>query len=111
MTAVKQGIVKVGEADYRWSVFRQPSWTSGRDGQFTLFGLAILVVPPEPSHRELLLEFEIDPNRPGDMPPHQRFRLPEGRLVGAIESAIRAGWDPGSRGKRFHHEGGALQPR
>jgi len=29
MAAVKKGIVKVGEIDFRWSVFRQPTWTSG----------------------------------------------------------------------------------
>jgi hypothetical protein len=111
MAAIKKGVVKVGEIDYRWSVFRQPTWTRGRDQEFILLGLAILVEPPEPSRRELLLEFEIDRTRHGDMPHHQRFHVPDGRLVEAIESAMRAGWDPDSRGKRFVYEAGTLQPR
>src|SRR5690348_10029653 len=111
MATVKQGIVTVCETDYRWSVFRQPTWTRGRDQGFTLLGLAVLVEPPEPSHRELLLEFDIDRTRHGDMPQHQRFRIPDGRLIEAIESAMDAGWDPDSRGKRFVHQAGSLQPR
>jgi hypothetical protein len=111
MAAVKKGIVKVGKIDYRWSVFRQPTWTRGHDQEFTLLGLAVLVEPPEPSRRELLLEFDIDRTRHGDMPHHQRFHLPDGRLVEAIESAMKDGWDPSSRGKRFIYEAGALQPR
>jgi hypothetical protein len=111
MAAIKKGVVKVGEIDYRWSVFRRPTWTRGRDQEFILLGLAILVEPPEPSRRELLLEFEIDRTRHGDMPHHQRFHVPDGRLVEAIESAMRAGWDPDSRGKRFVYEAGTLQPR
>jgi len=112
MAAVKKGIVKVGEIDFRWSVFRQPTWTRGRtQGVATLLGLAILVEHPEPSHRDLLLEFDIDRTRHGDMPQHQRFRLPNGRLIAAIQDALQAGYDAGSRGKRFVYEAGPLQPR
>lgn len=78
---------------------------------YTLLGLAILVEHPQPSHRDLLLEFDIDRKRHGDMPQHQRFHIHDGRLVEAIESAMEAGYDPASRGKRFVHEAGALQPR
>jgi len=111
MATVKKGSVKVRARDYHWSVFRQPTWTRGRDQEHTLLGLAILIEPPDPSRRELILEFEIDPTRHGDMPQHQRFRIPDGRLDEAIENAMRAGWDPDSRGKRFVYEAGALQPR
>lgn len=111
MTAIKKGIVKVGEMAYRWSVLRQPTWTRGRDQEFTLLGLAILVEPPESSRRELVLEFGIDRTRHGDMPDHQRFHLPDGRLVEAVERAMEAGYDPDSRGKRFIFEAGTLQPR
>jgi hypothetical protein len=111
MATVKNGIVNVDDTDYRWSIFRQPNWTMGRIHGYTLLGLAILVEPLEPSRRELLLEFDIDPDRHGDMPQHQRFRIHDGRLIEAIESAMRAGWNPNSRGKRFVYEAGALQPR
>jgi hypothetical protein len=112
MATVKEGVVNVGDTDYRWSVFRQPTWTRGRSHDTPiLLGLAILIEHPEPRRRELLLEFDIDPERHGDMPQHQRFRIPAGRLVQAIESAIGAGWNPDSRGKRFVFEAGSLQPR
>ncbi len=112
MAIVKNGIVKVGEINYRWRVFRQPTWTRGRTHDVpTLLGLAILVEHPEPSHRDLLLEFDIDPERHGDMPQHQRFRIHNRRLIEAIESAMEAGYDPSSRGKRFVYEAGVLQPR
>ena len=111
MATVKKGSVKVGNADYRWRVFRQPTWTTGRTHGYTLLGLAVLVEPPEPSRRELLLEFDIDQSRHGDMPEHQRFHIHDGRLIEAVQSAMRAGWDPGSRGKRFVYDAGPLQPR
>ena len=107
MAAIKKGIVRVGTGEYRWSVFRQPRWVGGR----ALLGLAILVESPESSCRDLLLEFDIDRTRHGDMPQHQRFRLPDSRLIEAIEGAMSAGWEPDSRGKRFVYEAGALQPR
>ena len=111
MATVKQGIAKLADAEYRWSIFRLPTWTMGRNRGYTLLGLAVLVEPPESSRCELLLEFDIDRSRHGDMPQHQRFRLPDGRLIDAIESAMKAGWDPDSRGKRFVYEAGPLQPR
>jgi hypothetical protein len=110
--AVKKGLIKVGEIDFRWSVFRQPTWTRGRAQDVaTLLGLAILVEHPEPSRRDLLLEFDIDRTRHGDMPQHQRFRLPDDRLIAAIQDALQAGYDPDSRGKRFVYAAGPLQPR
>jgi hypothetical protein len=112
MASVKKGTVRVGGAEYLWSVHRQPTWTSGRSSPgHTLLGLAILVESPEPSRRQLVLEFGIDPTRHGDMPHHQRFIMPDGRLIEAIQNAIDAGWDPDSRGKRFVYEAGPLQPR
>ena len=107
----KQGIVKVGETDFRWSLFRLPAWTRDENHLHKLLGVAILVESLEPSHRELVLEFDIDRTGHGDMPHHQRFHIHDGRLVQAIESAMSAGWDPESRGKRFVYEAGVLQPR
>lgn len=106
----KNGLIRVGGADYRWSILRQPRWTMGRIHGYTLLGLAVLVEPAEGSRRELLLEFDIERGRHGDMPQHQRFHIRDGRLIQAIEEAIEAGWDPNSRGKRFVYEAGHLQP-
>ena len=104
-------MVKVEGVDYRWSVYRQPTWTTGRSPGHTLLGLAVLVEPLEPSRRRLLLEFAIDRTRHGDMPQHQRFRIPESRLREAIQNAMDAGRDPESRGKRIVYEAGPLQHR
>ena len=111
MATVKKGMVKVGDTDYRWSILRHPTWTRDENQWHKLLGVAILVESLEPSCRELVLEFDIDPTRHGDMPQHQRFHIHDGRLVEAIESAMSAGWDPESRGKSFIYEAGALQPR
>jgi hypothetical protein len=111
MTAIKKGSIRVGNMDFRWSVFRQPTWARGAHDVYVLRGLAILVEPPEQSRRELILEFEMNRARHGDMPQHQRFHVPDVRLIEAVESAMRAGYDPASRGKRFVYEAGALQPR
>lgn len=111
MAAIKKGSIRIGEMDFRWMVFRQPAWSRGPHDAYVLRGLAILVEPPEQSRRELVLEFEIDRRQHGDMPQHQRFHIPDGRLIEAVENAIRAGYDPESRGKRFVYEAGTLQPR
>ena len=93
----KAGIIKVDGVEYRWSVYHQPRWTSER----VLLGLAILIQSTEPSKRALLLEFDIDLTRHGDMPQHQRFRVSKRLLSECIQNAKCAGWDPSSRGKRF----------
>lgn len=112
MATVRKGVVKVGDVEYHWIVVRQPCWTRGRTHDTpTLLGLAILVEPPEPSRRELLLEFEPHESRHRNMRMHQRFHIPHVRLVQAIESAMEAGWNPDSRGQRFVFEAGPLQPR
>lgn len=104
-----KGVVELDGTDFRWSVFRQPTWTMGRTHGYTLLGLAVLVEPPEPGHRKLVLEFDIEPR--GDMPQHQRFHANKARLIEAIKDAISAGWEPDSRGKRFVYEAGSLQRR
>lgn len=111
MATIKKGSIRIGETDFRWSLYRQPTWARGQNDVPVLLGLAILVEPPQQSHRELVLEFDIDRSRHGDMPQHQRFRIPDSRLIEAVESAMRAGYDPESRGKRFVYEAGTLQPR
>ena len=94
---MKSGTVKVDGVEYRWSVYRQPSWSSGRGP----VGPAILIESVEPGRRGLLVEFTADPTRHRCMISHQRFRISNPRLVEYIESARRAGWDPESRGKRL----------
>ena len=116
MSNVKASVVRVGEAKFRWSVLHEQTWARDRHDLAVVVGLAILVEPPEPSRRELLLQFDVDrsrgkSSRHRNMPERQRFRIHEGRLVEAIRSAMLAGWDPNSRGKRFVFQAGVLQPR
>ena len=51
---MKSGIVQVDGVEYRWSIYRQPSWTS--EG---LVGMAILVEMMKSGARDLLLDFEM----------------------------------------------------
>jgi len=85
MGSVKTGMLRLGSDDYRWSIYRLPTWTRGRSTPgHALLGLAILVQLPEPNRRQLILEFDIDPARHGDMPHHQRFRVHDARLLESI---------------------------
>lgn len=111
MSGNKNGILKVGSVEYRWSVYGLPTWATRLHDKHSLVGLRIMAEPPQPSRRPLILEFAIERGRHGDMPQHQRFRISERRLGEAIEGAIEAGWDPDSRGKAFVYEAGALQPK
>jgi hypothetical protein len=98
--------IQVEGVKFRWSVYRQPSWSASRGA----VGLAILIETIEPSRRELLVEFTGEPGGHRCMISHQRFRVPNRRLVECIQSAIRAGWDPDSRGKRFKFDAGPVNP-
>ena len=99
---MKSGTVQVDGVEYRWSVYRQPSWSSERGP----VGPAILIESVEPRRRGLLVELTADPTRHRCMISHQRFRISNPRLVEYIQSARRAGWDPESRGKRFVFDAG-----
>jgi hypothetical protein len=103
---LKPATIQVEGVEYHWSVYRPPRWTSAG----VLLGVSILVVPLEPARRELVLEFAIDATRQGDMPQHQRFRIAKRRLIECIQNALRAGWDPNSRGKQFMFDAGPVNP-
>src|ERR1700722_3519627 len=104
---LKSGTIKVEGAEYRWSIYRQPGWVSERG----LVGMAILVETMKSSARELLLEFAMDhPTGHRCMPAHARFRISNRRLIECVQNAIRTGWDPNSRGKRFIFDAGSVKP-
>jgi hypothetical protein len=103
---MKSGSVQVDGVEYRWSVYRQPSWSS--EG---LVGMAILIELTETGTRELLLDFEMnDPGIHRCTPNQQRFRVSNKKLVQCIQAAIEAGWNPHKRGKRFVFQAGPLNP-
>jgi hypothetical protein len=102
---VKKGTVQIEGVEYRWSIYRQPNWTS--EG---LVGMAVLVETTEPSTRALLLEFAMDGPGHRCMPNHQRFRISDKRLIQCIQNARNAGWNPNERGKRFVFHAGLPNP-
>jgi hypothetical protein len=101
---MKAGIVQVEGVEYRWSVYRQPSWSSSRGP----VGMALLIETMENSKRELLVEFSADPTRHKCMISHQRIQISNRRLIECIQNAIKAGWNPNSRGKRFIYDAGLV---
>jgi len=102
----KKGLIQVGNSEFRWSVHRQPRWIADRG----FLGLAILIELPSESRRKLILEFDFDKSWHRAMPQHQRFRVPNKRLVQCVENAIEVGYDPDSRGKDFVFEAGPVNP-
>src|SRR5688572_4611609 len=105
---IQQGKIEVDSVGYDWSVHRQPTWVTS--GAPRLLGLAIQVTPEEPNTRELLLEFDISRGH-RNMSHHQRFKVPNVRLLQCIRSAIEAGYDPSSRGKPFRFSAGSTEPQ
>jgi hypothetical protein len=104
---LKSGTIEVEGIEYRWSIYRQPMWVSERG----FVGMAILVETMESSTRELLLEFAMDHSTGHRcMTSHVRFRISNRRLIECVQNAIRAGWNPNSRGKRFIFEAGSVNP-
>ncbi len=103
---MKNGTIQIEGVEYEWSVYRQPRWT----GDGIPLGLAILVKAVKASGRELVLEFVLDPKRPGDMQQHQQGRVANRRLTVCIQNAMTAGWDPESRGKPFFFTAGPVHP-
>jgi hypothetical protein len=103
---MKSGTVQIEDVEYSWSIYRQPRWT----GDGVLLGLAILVKAVHSSGRELVLEFTMETPRNGAMPPPQRFRVSNRRLIECIQNARNAGWDPDTRGKFFFFEAGPTNP-
>jgi hypothetical protein len=101
---VKAATVQVEGVKYRWRIYRQPKLVSGPG----VLGLALLVESMEDSARGLVLQFSINKWRHHGMPHHQRFRVSDRRLIECIQNAIKAGWDPNSRGKLFVFEAGPV---
>jgi len=97
-----QAALSINDLSLIWHLHREQQWCTA-DGWK---GLAIHVKMAEGAHRELILEYptvrtqkpgylRTDPARPTIVP----------AKVGAqIREAIRAGWDPESRGKPFVYQ-------
>ena len=90
------GRVEVGDYAFRWTLHREPQWTSEQGFR----GLAIAVVLDEPKeYRTLILEWPYEKSQMGMalIPQRPAVSIPE--LQAGIASAMETGWEPESRGK------------
>ena len=102
---VKSGVIQVDGVEFRWSVLREQTWVT----KVGSLGLAILIESEQEGRRNLVLQFD------GEVghrltPKHQRFKIPDRRLIECVRNAIGAGWDPDSRGKKFTFAAGPASP-
>ena len=84
------GVVEVDGLRHRWSLRHEAVWTRGEGWT----GLTIVISLDEERTREAVLEFPL-------LPGH-RLRRPKvlpAYVQAAIRAALKAGWDPNSRGK------------
>ena len=97
-----EGLLTVGADQYRWSLRREPQWSSAHGW----VGVVITVEPVEMPQRQLVIEYPMPPDwRPaGPMARRlQRAPIDSGDFPAQVANAIKAGWDPGSRGKPFNY--------
>lgn len=88
------GVVAVGDENYEWELEREPQWCTA-DGWR---GMTV-VLRQVGGLREALLEFPM-PKRRFNGPKLQRPMLNDSIAVNGVRSALAAGWEPASRGKR-----------
>ena len=89
------GSVEVDDIAYGWTLRQEAVWTRGEGWT----GLTIAVRLDGALTREAILEF---PYLPGGN--RNRPRLQSGYVRAAIGAALRAGWDPRSKGKPVHFD-------
>lgn len=90
-------LVQIADQEFRWHIHRQPQWCTA-DGWK---GLALHVELAHDPQRTLIIEFPFAIVDHRNQPNLQRPRIVEKDLVAAITSALKAGWNPALRGKRF----------
>lgn len=90
-----EGRALVEGFDLLWELIREPQWCTA-DGYK---GACLSVRLADESCRELIIEFPIrmKPNGMAKLP--QRPAIPKSLVERCIAAAIKAGWDPASRGK------------
>jgi|SRR5215469_11005659 len=96
----REGLLDLDGLSLCWRLLSEPQWTT-EDGYK---GLCISVRQDD-SHRELILEYPFPDKRCGfkDMIPQlpQRPQISEKAIEANVRRAMRAGWNPSSRGKAF----------
>jgi hypothetical protein len=93
------GAVMIDGVALDWLLISEPQWSNSGDGYK---GLCISVKVAEEARRELLIEYPYPTDRHGrPLPVPQRPTVSPKLIEEDIRSALKAGWDPSSRGKAF----------
>jgi hypothetical protein len=89
------GVISVDGGDFAWRLHREPQWctTDGWRGM-------VLAVRHVHGQREALVEWPMPHVASNSVPYRQRPKIDAALLNHAVRSAIDAGWEPHSRGKR-----------
>ena len=96
-----EGAVTIDDVELCWNLTSEPQWSNSGDGYK---GLCISVVVAGEARRELIIEYPYPKGRDGrPLPVPQRPTVTAKLVEQAIWEALKAGWDPSSRGKAFVH--------
>lgn len=88
--------LNVDGREYRFNIVDYPKWTS--DGWR---GLVLEVQSCIEAHRALIIQFPMEFSYRRSTPQRQRPKVDLKDLRQAIQAALKAGWEPESRGKPF----------
>ena len=94
-----KGAADIDGAALLWELASEPSWSNSGDGYK---GMCIAVRVADAARRELIIEYPFPTGKDGrPLPVPQRPPLSQAMVESSIRDAIKAGWDPDSRGKAF----------
>lgn len=94
-----EGAVTIDGVILKWMLTSEPQWSNSGDGYK---GLCISVKVAGQARRELIIEYPYPTDRNGHpLPVPQRPTVSPKLVEEEIRLALKAGWDPSSRGKAF----------
>jgi hypothetical protein len=94
-----EGTALVDGHSLQWELVSEPQWSNSGDGYK---GLCISVQVVGKARRELVIEYPYPKGSDGrPLPVPQRPTIVPKFVEASINEALRAGWDPSSRGKAF----------
>src|ERR1700730_6010437 len=95
-----EGLITLEGTNLCWQLVSEPQSSTEHGYQ----GLCISVRTEDKRHRELVLAFPFPRTKFGSPLPHpQRPRFSEKTIIAGTQKAMKAGWNPMSRGKTVVH--------
>lgn len=92
------GIVEVDGHQYEWELRSEPRWSEFEGWR----GMTVALLRKQ-TQREALLSFP-PPKRLMKGLPRGRLQIGDAIVIRGIQAALRAGWEPASRGKHMVFE-------